>query len=80
MNTKARPSRWRLITADWKPTLLIALPIFAAAMWFGISRRYSDLGLYAILVAAAAWHIADMAVLCYRKIGKLRNRPKDSQT
>src|SRR5258708_2792590 len=34
---------WKVLTADWKLTLTVALPVFVAAMWFGISRRFEDI-------------------------------------
>ncbi len=76
MKTKQRA--WRLITRHWKQTLAIALPIFALAMWYGIHRGLSDLGLYAIVVALAAWHIAELMVNLFHKIREHRRQNEEA--
>ncbi len=72
MTMKSAPNIWKRLIADWKPTLLLALPMFALAMWFGISRGYQDIGLFAIAMALGTLHIADMAVLGFRKFREWR--------
>jgi hypothetical protein len=59
---------WRGFTADWKPTLALALPMFAVVMWFGIARGYADIGLFAFAMAASSWHLAGWMVLLPQKI------------
>jgi len=67
-------SRWKLVIADWKPALVISLPLFIVAMWFGIHQGYSDIGLYAIAMALGTWHVAEMAVIAYHKFVEYRRR------
>ena len=71
---KSNRSRWKLVIADWKPALVISLPLFIVAMWFGIHRGYSDIGLYAIAMALSIWHVAEMAVIAYHKLVEYRRR------
>ena len=58
---------WRLFTADWKVVVILALPIFAAAMWYGISHQFEDMGLYAFAMALASWGVSGRAVFSVRK-------------
>jgi hypothetical protein len=60
------------MVADWKPALLLALPMFIAAMWFAISRNYEDIGLFAVAMALGTLHVAEMAVLTVRKFREWR--------
>jgi hypothetical protein len=39
---------WKHMAADWKPAVLVALLMFAVAMWYGLSRSYEDIGLFAV--------------------------------
>jgi hypothetical protein len=64
---KTSPFNWKRMTADWKPTLLVWLPIFAGLMCFGIARSYQYIVLYAIFVALATWHLCELAVSTFRK-------------
>ena len=57
----------RLFTSDWKIVVLLALPIFAVAMWYGISHQYEDIGLYAVAMALASWGVSGWAVTVVRK-------------
>ena len=57
----------KLLTADWKLVLLLALPIFAAAMWYGLSHHFEDIGLFAVAMALASWGVAGRAVFTVRK-------------
>lgn len=70
---KSQPNFWKRMAADWKPALLTALPMFALAMWFGISRGYQDIVLYAIAMALGTLHVAEMGVLAFRKFREWRN-------
>jgi hypothetical protein len=65
-------SIWKMLTIDWKPVLIIWLPIFAAAMWYGIAHHYDDMVLYTIAMALAAWAVAGRAVFLYRKLQECR--------
>jgi len=60
------------MVADWRLAIPLALPMFAVAMWFGISRGYQDIGLYAIAMALGTLHVAEMAVLSVRKFREWR--------
>lgn len=71
---KSHSHFWRRMAADWKPAVLLALPMFAVAMWFGISRGYEDLGLFAVAMALGTLHLAEMAILCVRKFHEWRKR------
>ena len=57
----------RSFTSDWKIVVLIALPIFAVAMWYGISHQYEDIGLYAVAMVLASWGIGGWAATVFRK-------------
>lgn len=61
-----------IFLADWKPTILIALPVFTVTMWYGVSRNFPDMGLFTFAMALASWHLAGTAVLAYRKIAEWR--------
>jgi hypothetical protein len=71
---KSHQHFWKHLAADWKPALLIALPMFAAAMWFGISRGYQDLGLFAVAMALGTLHIAEMAIITFRRFREWRSK------
>jgi hypothetical protein len=64
---------WKHMAADWKPAVLVALPMFAVAMWFGVSRGYQDLGLYSLAMALGTLHVAEMAVLTARRFREWRS-------
>jgi putative effector of murein hydrolase LrgA (UPF0299 family) len=57
----------RAFTSDWKIVVLLALPIFAAAMWYGISQHYEDIWLYAVAMLLASWGVAGWSVNVVRK-------------
>ena len=59
---------WKQLAADWKAAFCLAVPIFAVAMWFGISRGYDDIALYAFVMAVGALHDAEMGVMCFRML------------
>jgi hypothetical protein len=40
---KSKRYKLKLIISDWKMALIIALPIFGLAMWYGIEHGYSDM-------------------------------------
>jgi hypothetical protein len=70
----------RMFTADWKLVIILALPIFVAAMWYGISHRFEDIGLYTVAMALASWGVAGRGVLVVRKWQEWRaqsNRGRD---
>ena len=71
---KTKRYRLKLIISDWKMALIIALPIFGLAMWYGIEHRYSDMGLYAIAMALGSWQVAEMAALGFRRLREYRKR------
>lgn len=71
---KSRHHFWKQLTADWKVAVLLALPMFAAAMWFGVSRGYADLGLYSIVMALGTLHVAEMAIITARRFREWRSR------
>jgi hypothetical protein len=53
---------WSRMMANWKATVLLALPIAGVAMWFGFSRGYDDLWLYGLAVGLSALHIAKLSL------------------
>jgi hypothetical protein len=57
----------RLNTTDGKIVLILALPIFAAAMWYGISHQFEDIGLYTVAMMLASWGVAGRGVFVVRK-------------
>ena len=60
--------------SDWKIVASLALPIFAVAMWGGISRQYKDLGLFAVAMALVSWSIGGWAVAVVRNWQQWRRR------
>lgn len=75
---KQKSSFWRGYTEDWKPTLIIALPIFCFALWYATRRGYTNLFLYVVVIALASWHVAGMAVLTYRKFMAYRRQKEEA--
>jgi hypothetical protein len=71
---KSQRHFWQHMIADWKLALFLALPMFAVAMWYGISRGYEDIGLFAVAMALGTLHVAEMAVLGFRRLRELRHR------
>ena len=57
----------RAFTSGWKIVVLLTLPIFIAAMWYGISQHYEDIWLYAVAMLLASWGVAGWAVNVVRK-------------
>ena len=53
--------------ADWKIVVLLAVPIFAASMWYGMAHHFEDIGLFAAAMALASWGVAGRAVFTVRK-------------
>lgn len=78
MKPKSRRSFWSAMFEDWKPILLIALPIFAFALWYATRHGYTDLFLYIVVIALASWHVAAMAVLAWRKLMAYRKQNEES--
>ena len=70
-----------MLIVDWKLVLILWLPIFGAAMWYGIANRYEDMALYTVAVALAAWGISGKAVSLFRRWQwwRLTNRPKQDE-
>jgi len=62
------------MAADWKLAVLLALPMFTVAMWFGVSHGYQDLGLYSVAMALGTLHVAEMAVITARRFREWRSR------
>ena len=58
--------------------MVIALPIFILAMWFGIHQGYSDLALFAIVMALAAFHVAGMVVNLAQKMREHRRKSEEA--
>jgi len=48
--------------AGWKVKILLALPIFAFTLWYGISHQFDDLWLFALAMVIASWEVASAAV------------------
>jgi hypothetical protein len=69
---KSQQLIWKRVTADWNLAFLLALPMFAVTMWFGISRGYQDIGLFALLMALYTFHVAELTILAFRRIRELR--------
>jgi hypothetical protein len=57
----------KLFSSDWKIVVVLALPVFAATMWYGISHNYEDIGLYAVVMALASWGVSGRAIFTVRK-------------
>jgi hypothetical protein len=57
----------RLFTSDWKIVVILGLPIFGAAVWYGIAHNYDAIWLYALAMALASWAISGRAVFTVRK-------------
>lgn len=69
---------WKQISAGWRETLVIATPIFVLAMWFGIHQRFPDLGLFAVIMALGALHIAGLAVGLFHKLREHRRKSEEA--
>ena len=69
---KSHQHFWKQLAADWKPALLLALPMFAVAMWFGISRGFPDIGWFAVVMGLGTLHVAEMAVITFRRFREWR--------
>ena len=54
--------------------MILWLPVFAVAMWYGISHGFEGLGLYAVAMALAAWGVCGRAVLVVRKWQEWRTK------
>jgi hypothetical protein len=75
---KPKRSYWKIMAAEWKPTLVMALPIFAFAMWYAMARNYTDLFMYAVVLGLASWHVAGSGVLAWRKIMAWRKQNEET--
>lgn len=75
---KTKRYSWKRAFAGWRETLVIALPIFVLAMWFGIHLGFPDLGLYAVAVALGAWHIAGLTVGLLQKMREHRRKSEEA--
>lgn len=75
---KTKRHTWKLATAGWRESLVIALPIFVLAMWFGIHQGYPDLGLFAVAVALGAFHVAGMTVNLLQKMHEHRRKSEET--
>jgi hypothetical protein len=68
---KSHGTLWRQIFRDWKLILLLAFPIFIPAMWYGISQRFEDLWLFGAAMALGSIHVAEMALITFRRAREL---------
>jgi len=59
---KSTHSIFSSFTSHWKIVVILALPIFIAAMWYGISQHYEDIWLYAVAMLLASWSVSGWAV------------------
>jgi hypothetical protein len=75
---KTKQNGWKHATAGWRPALVIALPIFILAMWFGIHQGFPDLGLFAVAVALGAFHVAGLTVNLLREIREHRHKNEEA--
>jgi len=75
---KAKRHTRKPVMEGWRPALVIALPIFLLAMWFGIHQGYPDLGLFAVAVALGAFHIAGMTVNLFREMREHRRKSEEA--
>ena len=62
-----KPRFLKSFASDWNPTLTLWLPLFAGLMWYGITRHFEDLGLYAVAMALAALGVSSNTVVVVRK-------------
>jgi hypothetical protein len=69
---KSQQNFWKSLAADWKLAALVAFPMFGVAMWFGISRGYEDIGLYAIVMALGTLHVGEMVIVTVRRFREWR--------
>lgn len=73
---KSQRRIWDSFTNDWKLVLVLVLvlwlPLFATAMWFGISRQYEDMGLFALAMALGIWGVCSRGVFLFRKLREHR--------
>jgi hypothetical protein len=64
---KSRHPISRLLTADRKIAVILALPIFVVVVWYGIAHHFEDMDIYAVAMALASWGLARWAVFTLRK-------------
>ena len=64
---KMKTGFFRHFTRDWKPTLMLWLPIFLFLMWYAMSLHLQDLWLLSVVLALGSWEISSNAVLVVRK-------------
>lgn len=60
--------------SDWKIVAILALLIFIAAMWYGISHHYEDIWLYAVAMLLASGGVAGWAVNVVQKWQEWRDK------
>ena len=53
---------WKYLATDWKPKTLVALPMFALAMYGGISQGYRNIFPFAVVMALLSWKVAVLVV------------------
>jgi len=55
---KVKSNLLRFFLPD-KPTLILWVPLFAVAMWYGISQHFEDMGLYTVAMAFATLGVSN---------------------
>ncbi len=58
---------WLKFFVPDKATLVLWVPLFAAAMWYGVSQHFEDMGLYTVAMGLATLGVASRALLVRRK-------------
>jgi membrane protein DedA with SNARE-associated domain len=59
--------KWLKFFLPSRATLILWVPLFALALWYGISQRFEDMGLYAVAMGLGTLGVAGRAVLARRK-------------
>ena len=58
---------WLKFFLPGRATLILWVPLFALAMWYGVSQHFEDMGLYTAAMALAALGVASRTILVRRK-------------
>ena len=59
--------KWLKFFLPDKAALILWVPLFALAMWYGISQHFEDMGLYAAVMALGTLGVAGRAIHVRRK-------------
>jgi hypothetical protein len=65
---------WKGMTADWRPRLCVTVPLFVAALGYGIYNGVEQVVSLALVLFLASWHVSEYAVLSYRRLCGVRGR------